>query len=100
MEEQKQEEKQNGQESQKEEMRRKMEEMQEKITYGIDRAMCTTAEGLDKAAEKMQTTAKFFRGKTTDNLKEDLTKVTKKYPGQALAGAVFLGFLFGRMLSR
>ncbi|OGH96964.1 MAG: hypothetical protein A2287_05880 [Candidatus Melainabacteria bacterium RIFOXYA12_FULL_32_12] len=100
MDEQRQEEMQNGKEAQIEEMRKKMEEMQEKITHGIDRTVCMTAEGLDKAAEKMQQTASFFRSKTTDSLKEDLSNAAKKYPGKTLAGAVFFGFILGRILSR
>lgn len=100
MNEPRQEEQTNGQEQRTEEMRQKVVEMQEKMTYGINKALCSTAEGLDIAAERMHKTADFFRNKTTSSIQDDMTTMARKYPGKAIAGAVIFGVLLGRMLSR
>jgi len=78
----------------------KMNEMQEKMISGINQALSATAEKLDLTAEKMHKTADFFREKNADSLKGDVIKKVKEYPGHAVAAAAFIGFLFGKLLSR
>jgi len=90
----------NGKEEKTEEMKQRMSEIQDKIIEGINSAMSSTAEHLDKAADKIHETAGFFRNKNTDSLKDDVSNLTRKYPTYTLLGAAFLGFIFGRAISR
>ena len=74
--------------------------MQEKVVDGINKAMTVTAERLDQTADKMHQTARFFRTKNADTMKDEASNLAKKYPTHTLIGAMILGFLFGRALSR
>ena len=83
-----------------EELKQKSIEMQEKIKQGINSAMSSAAENLEKTADTIHKTAGFFREKNADTLGNDVSSLVKKYPGATLAGAIVLGFLFGKVLSK
>lgn len=86
--------------SQAEQMKKNAAEMQEKVIQGVNKAMNSAAENLDKAADRMHEASRFFRDKNADSIRDDVKGLVKKHPTQTLAGAVILGFLFGRILSR
>lgn len=81
-------------------LKQKSAEMQEKAIEGLNKAMAATAENLDKTANKLHDASRFFRDKNADSLKEDFSNLVKKYPGKTLAAIAFVGFVFGRMISR
>jgi len=83
-----------------EELKQKVLEIQGMVSDGINKTMTSTAEYLDKTADKFRTTASFFRNKNADSLKGDVTEFTKKYPAQTLIGAIVIGFLFGKIISK
>ncbi len=80
------------------ELMKKTFDMQEQMTENLNNMMNTTAENLDKAAEKMHETAEFFREKNMDSVKEDFSEVVKKNPAKALGGALLVGFLIGKII--
>ena len=82
-----------------EEIGKRLSEMQEKMIYGINQALNTTAEKLDNSAESMHKTAEFFREKDADSLKQDLNGFVKKHPGQTLLAALVVGFLFSKVIN-
>jgi len=83
-----------------EELRKKTLEMEEQVAENLNNLMSSTAENLDKAAEKMHETAEFFRERNVDAMKEDLSHAVKKNPAKALGGALLIGFLIGKILFR
>jgi ElaB/YqjD/DUF883 family membrane-anchored ribosome-binding protein len=52
----------------------------------------------EKLAESMETTAGYLKEHSSEEIVHDLESYVKKHPAQALIGAVFAGFLFGRMI--
>ena len=92
--------KQQGLKEKGEDFRQKAIEMQEQLSENLDNLMSSTAENLDKAAEKMHETAEFFRERNADTLKEDLSHAVKKNPAKALGGAMLVGFLIGKIIFR
>lgn len=86
--------------AQADQMKKNAEEMHEKVIHGVNKAMCSAAENLDKAADRMHEASRFFRDKNADTIRDDVKGLVKKHPAQTVAGAVILGFLFGRILSR
>ena len=81
-----------------EELRKKAQEMEEQVTENLNNLMSSTAENLDKAAEKMHETAAFFRERNMESVKEDFSHVIKKNPLQTIGGALFVGFLIGKTI--
>ena len=82
------------------ELRQKAMEMSEKFSKRIDNAMGSTAESLDKTANKMHELAGLLKQKNVDSLKEDVTEIAKKHPVKTLIGAMFLGIILGKLVSR
>lgn len=81
-----------------EEFRQRAQEMEEQISENLDNLMNTTAESLDKAANKMHETAEFFREKNMNTIKEDFSHAVKKNPAVTLGGALLVGFLIGKII--
>ena len=50
-------------------------------------------------AEKLEATADYVRQNDVKAMAEDVGELVKRYPGQALAAAVVVGFLVGRVFS-
>jgi hypothetical protein len=100
----------------KEQIEPGMEKARESADAGMDKA----AEGLESAAERlkgmteekqgapaqagiklaegMESAATYLKEHNSDELLKDLESYVKHHPAQALAGAIFAGFLVGRML--
>jgi ElaB/YqjD/DUF883 family membrane-anchored ribosome-binding protein len=72
--------------------------MEEQVTENLNNLMSSTAENLDKAAEKMHETAEFFRERNINTIKEDFSGVIKKNPAKTLGGALLIGFLIGKII--
>lgn len=88
-------------ESQEEEiLNQKLLEFQNKVSCGINKTMSSTAECLDKTAEKFHKTAAFFRKKNADSIKSEVSEITKKYPAHIMVGAIIIGFLVGKVISK
>jgi ElaB/YqjD/DUF883 family membrane-anchored ribosome-binding protein len=51
-----------------------------------------------KVADGMETAATYLREHKTDDMINDLEHYVKEHPTQALAGAIFTGFVIGRVL--
>jgi len=81
-----------------EQLKQRACEIEQQVTENINEMMGITAEKLDKAAEKMHSTAEFFRGNNVSKIKEDMTTVIRKNPGKSLVGGLLLGFLFGKIM--
>ncbi|MDD3150432.1 MAG: hypothetical protein PHV68_06320 [Candidatus Gastranaerophilales bacterium] len=84
----------------KESKSKQLLEMQENLMEKLDQAMVCTAERIDKTADKMKDTAKFFRETNSEKLKSESGELIKKYPKHILAGVAIIGFLLGKLLSR
>jgi ElaB/YqjD/DUF883 family membrane-anchored ribosome-binding protein len=56
------------------------------------------AEAGTKVAEGMESAAAYLKEHSTSDILSDIEKYAKEHPGQALAGAVFTGFVLGRIL--
>jgi ElaB/YqjD/DUF883 family membrane-anchored ribosome-binding protein len=111
----------------KEQMQPAMDKAKEQIDSGMDRAREQAEVGLDKAAEGlesaagrvrdmagenegmpaqagvklaegMETAATYLKEHSSEEVMHDIEAYVKQHPTQALVGAVFAGFLFGRML--
>jgi hypothetical protein len=54
----------------------------------------------DKAAGKVKQTTAYFRNREMTDVVADVRKFLVAHPGPALAGAVVLGFVAGRLLRR
>lgn len=83
-----------------EEFKLRAQEMEEQLTENLNNIMNSTAENLDKAAEKMHDTAEFFRSKNMNTIKTDLSHYVRKNPIQFFGGALIAGFLVGKILFR
>lgn len=83
-----------------EELKQRACEVEAQVSQNINELMATTAEKLDKAAEKMHNTAEFFRANNVTKIKEDVSTVVRKNPGKSLLGAIAIGFLVGKILFR
>ncbi len=81
-----------------EQFKQKASEVEEQVSVNLNEFMGTTAEKLDKAAEKLHTTAEFFRSNNVNKIKEDTSCMVRKNPGKSLIGAIFLGFLIGKII--
>src|SRR4051812_13779042 len=111
----------------KEQLEPGMDKAKEQLEGGLDKAKDQVDSGIDKAAEGLESTAERIKGMTGDGegmpaqagtkvaesmesaatyLKEhssdeifkDLEVFVKEHPTQALVGAVFAGFLVGRIM--
>jgi ElaB/YqjD/DUF883 family membrane-anchored ribosome-binding protein len=51
-----------------------------------------------KVAEGMESAATYLREHDTTEIWNDMERYVKEHPAQAVAGAIFAGFLLGRML--
>lgn len=56
------------------------------------------AEAGTKVAEGMESAATYLKQHSTSDILSDIEKYAKEHPAQALAGAVFTGFVLGRIL--
>ena len=74
--------------------------MEEQVTENLNTIMNSTAENLDKAADKMHETAEFFRERNINTIKKDFSHVVKKNPAKTIGGALLIGFLIGKILFR
>ena len=81
-----------------EQFKKKACEMEEQVSANINDLMANTAERLDQAADKMKSTAEFFRNKNVNIIKEDVSTIVRKNPGKSLLGAIAIGFLVGKIL--
>jgi len=104
-----------------------MDKAKEQFDQGLDKAKDQVDAGMDKAAEGLESTAERIKSMTgehegmpaqagtklaegmegaatylkehsSDEIMRDLEGFVKEHPTQALVGAIFAGFLFGRML--
>ena len=57
-----------------------------------------TAQAGTKVADTMESAAGYLREHDTAQMWDDLEAYVREHPAQALAGAAFAGFLFGRIL--
>ena len=53
-----------------------------------------------RAADKLDQTSQYIREHDTSAMMEDVLDFVKRYPAQAIVGAVVAGFLAGRLLKR
>ena len=60
-----------------EQFKKKACEMEEQVSANINDLMVNTADRLDQAADKMKSTAEFFRNKNVNTLKEDVSVMVK-----------------------
>jgi ElaB/YqjD/DUF883 family membrane-anchored ribosome-binding protein len=51
-----------------------------------------------KMADTMESTATYIRDHTTDEMMGDVERLVREHPVQAIAGAIFAGFVIGRVL--
>ena len=56
------------------------------------------AEAGTKAADAMENAAGYLRSRDTTEMWNDVESFAKSHPGQALAGAIFAGFVLGRII--
>lgn len=82
------------------EMKSKMVELQETVESNLDKAMFATADGLETTAKKMNETAEILREKNAQTLKAEASEAVRKYPAYTVLGAIFAGFVIGKILSR
>jgi ElaB/YqjD/DUF883 family membrane-anchored ribosome-binding protein len=104
-----------------------LDKLKEQFDGGVDKAKDQVDTGLDKAAEGLESTAEKIKGMTgegegmpaqagvkvaegmetaaaylkehsSDEIFKDLEVFVKEHPTQALVGAIFAGFLVGRMM--
>ena len=104
-----------------------MDKAKEQIDGGVDKAKVQVDAGIDKAASGLESTAEKIKGMTgesegmpahagvkvaesmetastylkehsSDEIFKDLEVYVKQHPVQALLGAIFAGFLVGRMM--
>ncbi|OGI01372.1 MAG: hypothetical protein A2Y25_02645 [Candidatus Melainabacteria bacterium GWF2_37_15] len=83
-----------------EQFKKKACEMEEQVSANINDLMVNTADRLDQAADKMKSTAEFFRNKNVNTIKEDVSVMVRNNPGKSLLGAIAIGFLVGKILFR
>jgi ElaB/YqjD/DUF883 family membrane-anchored ribosome-binding protein len=65
---------------------------------GGERLASKTSSAAHATADKIQVAADYLRDHDAKAMVEDLGGLIKRYPGQALAAAVFVGFMAGRAL--
>jgi len=111
----------------KEQLEPGMDKAKEQLEGGVDKAKEQVDAGLDKAAVGLESTAERIKGMTgegegmpaqagvklaegmesaatylkehsSDEIFKDLEVYVKEHPAQALVGAIFAGFLVGRMM--
>jgi len=111
----------------KEQIQPGMDKAKEQLEGGVDKAKDQVDTGIDKAAEGLESTAERIKGMagegdgmpaqagtkiaegmetaagylkehSSDEILNDLEMFVKEHPTQALVGAVFAGFLFGRIM--
>jgi ElaB/YqjD/DUF883 family membrane-anchored ribosome-binding protein len=111
----------------KEQLEPGMDKAKQQLEGGLDKAKDQVDAGMDKAAVGLESTAERIKGMTgegdgmpaqagtklaegmesaatylkehsSDEIFKDLEVFVKEHPTQALVGAVFAGFLFGRMM--
>jgi len=83
----------------------KIDDSRESAAGALDQTASSLHSGGDKlsgvahsAADKIQATADYVRRTDLKAMAEDVQDLVKRYPGQALAAAAVLGFLFARGL--
>jgi len=100
----------------KEQLEGGVDKAKDQVDAGIDKAATgleSTAEKLKgmtgegegmpaqagvKVAEGMETAAAYLKEHSSDEIFKDLEVFVKEHPTQALVGAIFAGFLVGRMM--
>lgn len=111
----------------KEQLEPTMDKAKEQLDGGVDKAKDQVDAGIDKAASGLESTAEKIKGMTgegegmpaqagvkvakgmetaaaylkehsSDEIFKDLEVFVKEHPTQALVGAIFAGFLVGRMM--
>jgi len=111
----------------KEQLEPTMDKAKEQLDGGVDKAKEQVDAGMDKAAsgleataekikgmsgegegmpaqagvkvaESMETAAAYLKEHSSDEIFKDLEVYVKEHPTQALVGAIFAGFLVGRMM--
>ena len=75
-----------------------MEQAAGAIREKVSRTSGMTAEAGTKVADTMDRTAGYLREHSTGEMWEDVEHYVRKHPAQALAGAVFAGFLIAKVL--
>jgi ElaB/YqjD/DUF883 family membrane-anchored ribosome-binding protein len=65
-----------------------------------DRIASSTSKAMHATAEKIESASDYLREHDASAMMDDFQRLVRRYPGQALAAAVVLGFLFGRSLRR
>jgi hypothetical protein len=87
--------------------RQKAERARTRAAAGLETAATSVHSGVDRAADAghiagdaISSTAQYVRDNDVREMLEDAMDVVRKNPGIALLGAVALGFLVGRALTR
>ena len=75
-----------------------LETAAEKIKGVTGNAEGAPAQAGVKLAEGMESAAGYLKEHSSDEILKDFETFVKEHPAQALVGAVFAGFLFGRIL--
>ncbi len=75
-----------------------MDKARQQASEYADRAQEQANVGKDKAAEGMSRTAEYLREHDTSRMWDDLEIFVRQHPLQAIAGAIFAGFIFARMI--
>ncbi|MEI7473860.1 MAG: hypothetical protein WCK67_03700 [bacterium] len=83
-----------------ESMKTRISEVQGKVEENINKAMVVTADSLENTAKKFNGTAEVLREKNAQTIKNDVSELVKKYPAYTFVGAMVIGFIFGKMLSK
>jgi len=63
-----------------------------------DRLASKTSSAMHATADKIQSASDYLREHNASAMMDDFQRLVRRYPGQALAAAAVLGFLFGRSL--
>jgi hypothetical protein len=85
-------------------VREQVEQGRERTAEGVERVAGRVREraanipGSERVAEGMEGTARYLREHDTTEIMNDLERYVRQHPMQAVAGAVFAGFLIGRVL--
>jgi len=70
------------------------------VNEQVDRGVNAARELGDQASQKFELASQYFRNADVRQMSDDLVTYVKGHPLQALAGAVVIGFVAGRLLSR
>ena len=75
-----------------------MERAAEKLRAQTENSEGMPAQAGVKVAEGMETAASYLREHNTEELLTDVEQYVRQHPTQALVGAIFAGFVIGRVL--